>query len=269
MELIIGSMALKVKGKGFGRRVGGGVRKPVSGFSDSARRNLLWKLQTLDYRALEFDGWTAWFITLTYRDEFYREYRSLIKVKEDLHTFFVYLTRLLPLKYFSFWKLEFTKQGIPHFHLFMCVEGYISHDELINYVQTSWLMSVSPPGEHFELMSRASTNVRFTPMDKVDILAVYISKEIGKTYQVEVPKGELPGRFWGIYNRKFYRSYVKDEKVLLSEPEFYRLRRIFRGWLYSKGYKFKTRYRYQGATAYYVDAEVFSDMLLRYLGVVR
>jgi len=89
----------------------------------------------------------AWFITLTYRDSFYRECKNLIKAKEDLHTFFVYLNRLLPLDYFSFWKLEFTKQGIPHFHLFMCVAGNIPHSELINYVQVAWLMSVSPVGE--------------------------------------------------------------------------------------------------------------------------
>ena len=151
----------------------------------------------------------------------------------------------------------------------MGVHGNIPHNELINYVQTSWLMSVSPYGEHLELMEKASTNVRYTPMDKVDILAVYISKEIGKTYQVDVPKGELPGRFWGIYNRKYYKAYVKEDSVLLAEPEFYRLRRILRGFLKSKGYKVKTRARYQGATAYYIDAETFSDALLRYLGVVR
>ena len=268
MELIIGSMALKVKGKGMGR-LGGGERKPISGFSNSARRNLLWKLQTLDYEGLQVDGWTAWFITLTYRDEFYREAKNLIKAKQDLHTFFIYLNRLLPLEYFSFWKFEFTKQSIPHFHLFMCVNGNIPHKKLITYIQNTWLMSISPYGKHLELMEKASTNVRYTPMDKVDVLSVYISKEIGKNYQVNVPEGELPGRFWGISNRKHYRAYIKEDTLSITETEFYRLRRILRGWLKSKGYKFKTRARYQGATAYYIDAETFSDALLRYLGVVR
>lgn len=261
-------MAVKLKGNGKGR-LSGGERKPIKGFSKSARRNLLWKLQTLDYDGLRADGGTAWFITLTYRDSFYRECKNLIKAKEDLDRFFIYLNRLLPLDYFSFWKLEFTNQGIPHFHLFMCIRGKISHDELINYVQTAWLMSVSAFGEHLEQMQKASTNVRFTPLDKANILAVYISKEIGKTYQVEVPEGELPGRFWGIYNRKHYKAYVKEDKVALATPEFYRLRRILRGWLKSKGYKVRTYRRYQGATAYYVDADSFSDALLRYLGVVQ
>jgi len=268
VELIIGSMAVKLKGKGKGFRVGG-ERKPIKGFSSASRRNMLWRLQTLDYDSLASDGWTAWFITLTYRDSFYKSSRNLLKAKQDLDKFFIYLSRLLPLDYFSFWKLEFTKKGIPHFHLFMCVRGNISHSELILYVQKAWLSAVSPEGEDLVEMEKASTNVRFSPLDKSQILAVYISKEIGKTYQVDmVHKGELPGRFWGIYNRKHYKAYVKEDKVGVGEYEFYKLRRILRNWLYSKGYKSKIYGRHQGATAYYVDADGFSETLLRYLGVV-
>ena len=230
MDMIIGSMAVKLKGEGSGP-IPVGARKPIRGFSLDAKRNLLWKLQTLDYEKLRAEGWTAWFITLTYRDVFYQEYKNLLRAKKDLDKFFIYLSRVMPLDFFSFWKLEFTQRGIPHFHLFMCVRGNISHDDLIQHVQTSWLLSVSPVGEHLELMRKASTNVRYTPLDIVDILAVYISKEIGKTYQVEVPDNELPGRFWGIYNRKHYKPYVKEEKVELQAVEFYRLRRIFRNWL--------------------------------------
>jgi len=264
MELIVGSMALKLRGAGVGS-VPVGERKPIRGFSDSSKRHLLWKLQTLDYDKLKAEGWTAWFVTLTYRDVFYREYRNLRRAKEDLDRFFIYLSRLMPLDFFSFWKLEFTRKGIPHFHLFMCVRGNVSHADLIQYVQTAWLLSVSPPGEHLKRMRRASTNVRFTPLDRVRILAVYISKEIGKTYQVDVSDGELPGRFWGIYNRKYYKLYVKEDTVELQIAEFYKLRRIFKNWLYSKGYSRRFRGR-EGLTLYYVRN--VSD-LLRALEVVR
>jgi hypothetical protein len=170
----------------------------------------------------------------------------------------------MPLEYFSFWKLEFTQRGIPHFHLFMCIHGNISHAELINYVQTAWIMAVSPSGEDLELMEKASTNVRYTPLDLVEILAVYISKEIGKTYQVEVPKSELPGRFWGIYNRRHYKAYMREDKMALEPDEFFKLRRIFRNWLYSRGYS-KRVWGHGGMTLYYVKD---MDNFLRVLEVL-
>jgi len=262
-------MAVKLKGEGKESRVGGGERKPIKGFSSASRRNMLWRLQTLDYKALTSDGWTGWFITLTYRDSFYWRTRNLLKAKQDLDKFFIYLSRSLPFDYFSFWKLEFTEQGIPHFHLFMCVRGYIFHRELIFHIQGAWLSVLSPEGEDLIEMEKASTNVEFSPLDKTHVLATYISKEIGKTYQVDmVHKGELPGRFWGIYNRKHYKAYIKEDKVGIGEYEFYKLRRILRNWLYSKGYKPKIYGRYHGTTAFYVDADDFSESLLRYLGVV-
>lgn len=266
MELVVGSLALKIKGEYKGKPVPRGLRKPIMGFSKEAQRNLLWRLQTLDYDGLKSDGWTGWFITLTYRDVFYFESKTLRDVKDDLDKFFKYFKRSFPLNFFSFWKLEFTKKGVPHFHLFMCVRGRITQKALIRFVEDAWIKAVSPEGEHLELMRKSSTNVRKTPFDKGKILQCYVSKEVGKTYQVDVPDDELPGRFWGIYGRNLYKQYVKEDKIELDKQDFYKVRRIVWRWLKSKGYKVRFRGRYQGITAYYVDAEKFADNLLRYLG---
>jgi len=265
MGLVVGSLALKVKGQGKGRR-GGGVRQKIKGFSDSARRNLLWRLQTLDFNRLASDGWTGWFITLTYRSYFYWGAKTLRDVKKDLDKFFLYFNRSFPYPFFSFWKLEFTRKGVPHFHLFMCVKVRITQKALIRFVEDAWIKAVSPEGENLKLMKKSSTNVRYTPFDRGKILQRYVSKEVGKTYQVDVPSSELPGRFWGIYNREFYKQYVKEDRIELDKQDFFKVRRIVWRWLKSKGYKVRFKGRHQGITAYYVDAEKFADNLLRCCG---
>jgi len=266
MELVVGSLAFKIKGKGKGKPVPKGMRKPIRGFSAEAKRNLLWRLQTLDFNRLMADGWTGWFITLTYRDVFYFEAKSLRDVKDDLKKFFTYFSRSFPLRFFSFWKMEFTKKGVPHFHLFMCVECALDHDMLIEFVEDAWLKATGVQGEHLQEMKKASTNVRFSPFELQEVIQAYVSKEVGKTYQVDVPDNELPGRFWGIYGRELYKQYVKEDRIELDKQDFFKARRIVWRWLKSKGYKVSFRGRYQGITAYYVDADKFCDKLLKYLG---
>jgi len=162
--------------------------------------------------------------------------------------------------------MEFTKKGVPHFHLFMLVRVRITQKALIPFVEEAWIKAVSPEGEHLQKMKKSATNVRKSPFEAKKVLQCYISKEVGKTYQVDAPDGELPGRFWGIYNRKLYNQYVKEDRIELDKQEFFKARRIVWRWLKSKGYKVRFRGRYQGITAYYVDADEFCDKLLKYLG---
>jgi len=90
-----------------------------------------------------------------------------------------------------------------------------------------------------ERMYRVSTNVRYTPIDKYEILQIYISKEVGKDYQVDVDG--YTGRFWGIENRKVYKWFYYEESRLISEEVFYKVRRIMRKYLKKKGYNSRTK----------------------------
>lgn len=264
MYLGLSSSQINFKSKKF---VPSGKRRKIEGFSGDARRNLLRQLQSVNYEELNANLWNAYFITLTYQyarngheEDFYFTYKNdLNKVKKDLDVFYKRLDRFfrkLGVEWFSFWKMEFFKNAeVPHFHLilFISPRDDINQRTLKEVIPSMWVDVITKGTdvslELKEKMYRVSTNVRYSPIDRYDILQIYISKEIGKEYQVNV-KG-YTGRFWGITNRKVFKRFYLNEIFLISEKTFYILRRIFANYLRKKGYRKKIR-GYNGMSLYYI-----------------
>jgi hypothetical protein len=271
----VGSMALKLtrkysdfKSKKF---VPVGLRKKITGFSKDAKRNFLWRLQTLNFKMLAWCGYSAYFVTLTYQRDFYFSQRNLKLVKRDLDRFFRQeLKMFLGNNWFSFWKLEFHESGAPHFHLFLVVSNEFTYKEVQRAVNKAWVKSAcfDASVEVKESMFKASTQVLYAPLDLRQVLMVYVSKEVGKEFQVDVPDGELPGRFWGIYNRKLYKVFVREIRYKVSDEVFYRLRRDIRRWIKSKGYNLRLRSQ-NGVKAFYIHCIRDFERLLNFYGVER
>lgn len=261
-RVTLGSMAVKLENsnpnKQSNKFVPSGMRKKITGFSKDARRNLLWRLQTLDYSRLKSTFWRGYFVTLTYQSDFYFSTKDLNKVKNDLKRFFMkldYLFGKLGVEWFSFWKMEFTKKGVPHFHIILFTDFHkdINQKSLIEIIPNIWVDTitnrVSVSSEIKQRMYRVSTNVRTVELNKYEIIQIYISKEIGKDYQVNVEG--YSGRFWGIEKRKNYKFFAKEDSKCISDSVFYKLRRVFKTILKKKGYNSKLRSD-NGLTLFYV-----------------
>lgn len=285
-SILFGSMAVKLENSLNDRQskrfVPSGMRKKITGFSKDAKRNLLWNLQSVDYEELNAQFWHAYFITLTYqyslendKEDFYFTWKNdLNLVKNDLKKFFMrlgYFFEKLNVDWFAFWKMEFFKKvPVPHFHiiLFVSKTSLINQRSLAEILPDMWVSTITKKtGASDELKSKmlsVSTNVRYTPLDKNEILQVYISKEIGKEYQVSAEG--YTGRFWGIENRKVYKIFKVNERKFLSEKVWYRLRRDLRNYLVSKGYKSKIR-GFEGKTGYYLNAKDWERLVNYYYEV--
>jgi len=270
-RVLVGSMCLSLhnsrsnfQSKKF---VPSGMRKRIRGFSKDARRNLLKQLQSVDYEELNAQFWNAYFITLTYqysveegKEDFYFTWKNdLNKVKKDLDIFYKRLDRFfkrLGVEWFSFWKMEFFERApVPHFHLilFLSPRDDISQKTLKEIIPLMWVDVITKgTGVSDELKERmlvVSTNVRYSPINKYDILQVYISKEIGKEYQIDIEG--YTGRFWGIAKRGVFKRFYLEERFLISEDTFYRLRRVFVKYLRKLGYNARIRSS-NGMSLYYI-----------------
>jgi len=287
-KFISGSMCAKLyrstgdlKSKKF---IPSGMRSKIKGFSADARRNLLWKLQTLDYEELNAQFWNAYFITLTYqysieqdKEDFYFTWKNdLNKVKDDLKKFYMklnyFFSRKLNLEWFSFWKMEFFERApVPHFHLILFVSksDLVNQRSLAEIISIMWVDTITnKTGVSDELKAKmysSSTNVRYTPIDKYRILSVYISKEVGKEYQVNVDG--YTGRFWGIENRKIYKNFILEDQRLISEEVFYKVRRIMRKYLRKKGYNLKLRSNNGMRLYYLMNVDEFTGLVNYFEGV--
>lgn len=260
------------------RFVPSGMRKKIKGFSRDAKRNLLWNLQSIDYQSLYELGWTAWFITLTYQDKFYFDTRNDLNiVKDDLDVFFKRLDyffkklgRNNKLDWFCFWKMEFTKKGVPHFHLVLFISNSkeVNHKLLVSVIGSFWVKVITRNHKDYDSdiiasMYSASTNVSYVPMNRHSILQVYISKEIGKEYQTNFEG--YTGRFWGIVNRKVFNIFKVEDREVVDDWVYYRIRRDLRNYLRSKGYKVRLR-NDNGVRGYYLNAEDWRKLLRFYGG---
>ena len=273
-EIIRGSMAVKIRNRGNSGGVSrGGYRKAIYCFSKEARRNLLWRLQSLDVEGLRRDNYSAFFITLTYQVDFFRHYKDNRLVKDDYDVFFTKLRRYFNrrgIDCFAFWKLEFTQKGIPHFHLLLFLDTKFSREELLQVVNAMWVGVIvrniqeenldQNMCENIVNMHKAATNTRYSPLELQDVLMKYISKEVGKASQTEIDG--YTGRFWGISNRKLYYKYEKKEIEHLELEEFYILRRLMSKMLRKKGYKHKRRGD-KGMCLFYVKDMSVVDRLVQ------
>jgi len=283
-SVVFGTMAMKLESSfsqmQSNKFIPVGMRKEIKGFSKSAKRNFLWAMQTVNFEELYMRGWKAFFITLTYqysteegKEDFYFTHKGNIEVvKKDLKLFFKrlgYFFGKLKVDWFCFWKLEFfEKAPVPHYHLLLFVAPHdnITDEFLRVYIPNEWVDTITnKTGVSIELkerMKRVSTNVSETELDRSQILQVYMSKEIGKEYQTNY-KGKT-GRFWGIENREIYKRFKVEDRYVIPDKVFYRVRRDLAKYKRKKGYKVKIRGDY-GIRGYYLNSDEFFRLVNYYM----
>ncbi len=247
-------------------------RSNIYTFSKRSRKNMLFKLQLLDYDYISKSNYQNLFITLTYQSSFFRKYKTISDIKRDVNVFSHRLSRFFSrydCRFFFVYKLEFTRQGIPHFHLFLVSTMEHTRQNTIllrKYISRIWVeiltsnISISPDDFYMvERMKKASTNVRPVPYKRSkQAIYTYLNKEVSKTVDVVGSFGWV-GRFWGIYGRKFFKDCSLSITFRFYNREhFFKFRRSLFRYLKSKGlsvksYRYSLRYNFMsGLTLFYI-----------------
>jgi hypothetical protein len=117
------------------RRLGGGTRDRVRGFSRASRRNLLLRLASINRRAFRAFKGRMIFVTLTY-PHVYPEEPELCK--RHLKALRKRLQRKFE-PFAAFWRLGIQERGAWHFHLLLFVGRSMgSVTELRRFISASW-----------------------------------------------------------------------------------------------------------------------------------
>lgn len=166
---------------------GGGIRGPITGFSQAARRNFIHKLGTVNKTKLPL------WVTLTLPDEFDVNVQQLRK-------FFERFRRRLERRGCSgIWRLEWKRrisglhvgEWYPHYHLM------IWGAELIEFrawmAKAWWLCCGKLSTAHLS----AGTNAK--PVETWKQLCWYVSKYMAKVEDLPIDLDNI-GRLWGVVN---------------------------------------------------------------------
>jgi len=205
------------------KRLGGGTRDKVRGFSRASRRNLLRRLASINRRAFRTFKGRMISITLTYP----REYPEDPKIcKNHLKALRKRLQRKCE-DFAAFWRLGIQQRGAWHFHLLLFVgQSAGSVRKLRRFVSTSWY---EVTGKVSEGHLRAGTRVEAVKRWKqaTSYVERYMAKPEG------FPEGLQTGRIWGVWNKELLP--VQWEKVEVSLRDAFRIRRIYRKLARKKG----------------------------------
>jgi hypothetical protein len=205
------------------RRLGGGIRDRVRGFSRASRRNLLLRLASINRRAFRAFKGRMIFVTLTYPRE-YPDHPELCK--RHLKA----LRKRLQREYKSFaafWRMGIQQRGAWHFHLLLFVGPSIGPvRELRRFISSSWYEVI---GKVSEGHLRAGTRVE--AVKRWNQATSYVERYMAKPE--EFPEGLQTGRIWGIWNENLLP--VRWEMVQVSLRDAFRIRRIYRRLAKRKG----------------------------------
>ena len=196
-------------------------------FGRRSRARLIQYLATVRHDVL------PWFLTLTYPADWPLEWNAW---KSHLDRFFNhFLTRdtlhnRLPVG--GVWKLEPQQRGAPHFHAI--VYGY-DGGRSVAELGVAWSKVIGTNCPH-----HLKYGLSFSPARSVRGVMAYAGKKyLGKS--VVLPNGwERVGRYWGVFGRKFV-PVSQSFSASLSERGWYRLRRLMRASLRSKGVRLDFR----------------------------
>ena len=192
VEYRAGGSLLKTCKGGETKAVGGAPRGQIKGFSDDARRRLLYAIG-----AVRRDADLPLFITLTYPNAF----PSPAVSKRHLKMFWQRLNRLVP-SHGSIWKLEPQERGAPHYHI---LTWGVDVNSLVYAVPGMW-SDIASGGDPLHLKWHLGLlgNGNVPCVQQVRSLRgvwSYASKYLGKTFQVAEWSDKWTGRYWGIINR--------------------------------------------------------------------
>jgi hypothetical protein len=166
------------------KRLGGGTRDKVRGFSRTSRRNLLLRLASINRRAFRAFRGRIIFVTLTYPHEYPED-------PEVCKNHLKALRKRLQREYESFaafWRLGMQERGAWHFHLLLFVGPSVgSVGELRRFISSSWYeVTGKVSGGHL----RAGTRVEV--VKKWKQVTSYVERYMAKPE--EFPEGLKTGR---------------------------------------------------------------------------
>jgi hypothetical protein len=205
------------------RRLGGGSRDRVRGFSRASRRNLLRRLASINRSAFRAFKGRIIFVTLTYPCEYPKDSqlckRHLKALRKRLQREFG--------PFPAFWRLGIQKRGAWHFHLLLFVGPSIgSVGELRRFVSSSWYEIAGKISEgHLHAGTRVEVVKRWRQATS------YVERYMAKPE--EFPEGLQTGRIWGIWNEEFLPVHWDTAQVSLRDA--FRIRRIYRKLARKKG----------------------------------
>jgi hypothetical protein len=205
------------------KRLGGGTRDKVRGFSRASRRNLLLRLASINRRAFRAFKGRMIFVTLTYP----REYpQNPAYCKGHLKALRKRLQREFG-SFAAFWRLGIQERGAWHFHLLLFMGPSIGPlSDLRRFISYSWY---EVTGKVSEGHLRAGTRVE--AVKKWKQATSYVERYLAKVE--EFPEGLQTGRIWGVWNKELLP--VRWETAEISLKDAYKIRRIYRKLARSKG----------------------------------
>jgi hypothetical protein len=207
-------------------------RGEVRRFSRKARMRMLRTLNSLPLDELE----DCLFLTLTYHEQW-------TDIHRDINTFWKRLARRYD-GIWAVWRAECQKRGAPHFHLLLGGIDWLPHETVAKH----WNEVVDGGAAHL----RAGTSIE--RVRDGEGAKRYASKYMGKLDYHPC----FTGRVWGVLGRG---NMPKAETVqyILTENQFYKVRRIFQKLLKKRGYS-SYRRRLDGATIF-LSSDVIEEIL--------
>ena len=204
-------------------------RAEIKTFSFRSRRRLLLGFAKLNKTKLKKPK----MLTLTYPSSYSDQWE---RWKRDLDVFVSkHLLVKLP-NVFVMWKLEPQKRGAPHYHLLIfsdCSNTLEQVYQLKDEWKRVWFNIVgSGDPNHLKVgtwvgfnSNQGKRKTNFTDWKEV---SGYVSKYLGKTHEGFKDHLGNPinftGRYWGIYNRKMYNSFVDEQELDLDFEKFHQLK---------------------------------------------
>lgn len=226
-------------------------RGQIKNFSAKSRLRFLKKVCALAEQP-------KFFMTLTYPGAF--EDQDARVWKTDLDNFSRELKRTFPESWF-FWKLEPQERGAPHFHLMGDFSSVIpSLGNLRQKISRVWYRVV---GSNDPRHLRAGVQIDYVRADAKGKLGKYLSKYVGKAIDdaaEKLPAWSLPGRFWGVLNRKNLPPEQFFE-VGLEQAEYFQFRRLIRRWCRIRSRRYSDMLRWLTSYPVFLFDDTISKIL--------
>jgi hypothetical protein len=205
------------------RRLGGGSRDRVRGFSKASRTNLLRRLASINRGAFRDFRGRIIFVTLTYPHEYPQD---PVLCKGHLKALRKRLQRKFG-TFAGFWRMGIQRRGAWHFHVLLFVgPSFGPIEELRRLISSSWYEIA---GKVSEGHLHAGTHV--VAVRRWREVTSYVERYMAR--EEEFPEGLQTGRIWGIWNEGLLP--VRWETVEVSIRDAFKIRRIYRRLAKGKG----------------------------------